>query len=239
MLKLTVIDEPAGAASLKVEVTVFVQARPQTAFSHVSPVAQATAVPHWPHELHVTVPLPEHWIWPGVHTGAAGHEQLPHAQLALHVAAPYVLQVSVPFGAQTPCPVHVPSCHVPLTHVCVSVPQLPHDTGSVWPGAHTPLHVPLMHVWFGQVEVVCHMPPPLHVCALLPEHCFCPELHVPAHIPPTQVPLVHGTGFPYCPQAPHVSTPLPEHTGCCGVHTGADGHEHAPQAQVAVQVCVP
>jgi hypothetical protein len=96
-----------------------------------------------------------------------------------------------------------------------------------------------MHVWFGHVDVVCHMPFVPHVCALLPEHCFWPEVHVPVHIPPEHVPLVHASGFPYCPQAPHVSTALPEHVACPGVHAGADGHEHVPHAQLAVQVCVP
>jgi hypothetical protein len=82
--------------------------------------------------------------------------------------------------------------------------------------------------------------PPLQVCVLLPEHCTCPWLlHIPLHIPPTHVPLVHVTGFPYCPHAPHVSTPPDAHVDCPGVHAGAVAQEHAPQAQLAVQVCVP
>jgi hypothetical protein len=35
-------------------------------------------------------------------------------------------------------------CQAPLTHVCVSVPQLPHGTGFVCPGAHT-LQAPALH----------------------------------------------------------------------------------------------
>ena len=97
-----------------------------------------------------------------------------------------------------------------------------------------------MHVWFGHVEVVCHMPFVPHVCALLPEHCFCPELHVPLHMPLTHVPLPQATGFPYCPQAPHVWTPpFDAHCACPGVHAGVDGHEQVPQAQLAVHVCEP
>jgi hypothetical protein len=83
------------------------------------------------------------------------------------------------------------------------------------------------------------MPLVSHVCALLPEHCFCPGVHDPLHIPPTQVPLPHATGLPYCPHAPHVSTPPDAHCACPGVHAGVVGHEHVPQAQLAVQVCVP
>jgi hypothetical protein len=71
-----------------------------------------------------------------VHVGAVGHEQLPYPQLELHVCVPYVLHVRVPPGAQPPCPWQVPSCHAPATHVCVSVPQLPHATGFVCAGAH-------------------------------------------------------------------------------------------------------
>jgi hypothetical protein len=40
--------------------------------------------------------------------------------------------------------VHALLCQAPLTHVCVSVPQLPHATGLVCPGAHT-LHAPVLH----------------------------------------------------------------------------------------------
>jgi len=167
------------------------------------------------------------------------HEHAPQAQLELHVSVPYVLHCMVAWGVHVPVPEQLPLDQLPVeSHVSVSVPQLPHDTEFVCPGAHTPLHAPLMHVWFGHVDVVCHIPL-VHVCALLPEHCFCPVLHDPVHIPPTHVPLVQGSGLPYCPQAPHVSTPLPEHCAVCGVHTGVDGQEHVPHAQLAVQVCVP
>ena len=37
-------------------------------------------------------------------------------------------------------------CHAPPTHVCVSVPQLPHAIGFVWPGAHA-LHAPVLHTF--------------------------------------------------------------------------------------------
>ena len=90
-----------------------------------------------------------------------------------------------------------------------------------------------------QAVVLPHCPLLSHVWKLLPEHCFCPGLHDPLHIPPTHVPLPHATGLPYCPHASHVSTSPDAHCACPGVHAGVDGHEHVPQEQLAVQVCVP
>lgn len=89
---------------------------------------------------------------PGLHAGAEGHEHVPHAQLAVHVCEPYVLHACVAAGTQAPCPVQLPLfCQVPaLVHVCVSVPQLPHGTGCVCPGAHMPTHAPARHVWSTQ-----------------------------------------------------------------------------------------
>jgi hypothetical protein len=62
----------------------------------------ATALPHCPHALQVTTPLPEHCVAFRVQAGADPHEQPPHAQFELHVSVPYVLQDCVAFGAQTP-----------------------------------------------------------------------------------------------------------------------------------------
>jgi hypothetical protein len=50
--------------------------------------AHPTTVPHWPQELHVCTPLPEHLVAPGVHTGLGGHEQPPQEHVALHVCVP-------------------------------------------------------------------------------------------------------------------------------------------------------
>lgn len=58
----------------------------------------ATALPHWPHALHVCTPLLEHWLAFGTHTGVDGQEQAPHAQLELHVCIPYVLHDCVAVG---------------------------------------------------------------------------------------------------------------------------------------------
>jgi hypothetical protein len=61
-------------------------------------------VTHWPQVLHVWAVIPDvHCRAPGVHTGGvAGHEQTPHAQPAVQVCVPLVLQVWVALGAQTP-----------------------------------------------------------------------------------------------------------------------------------------
>jgi hypothetical protein len=68
-----------------------------------------------------------------VHTGVDAHEQAPQAQLELHVSVPYMLHCMVAWGVQTPCPAQLPlDFQLPVeSHVCVSVPQLPHDTALV------------------------------------------------------------------------------------------------------------
>jgi hypothetical protein len=120
-------------------------------------------------------------------------------------------------AAQTPCPEHVPlDFHAAATHVCMSVPQLPHATGLVWPGAHTPVHPPLEHVWFTHAMGVPHMPA-THVCTPLPEHCACPAVHAPVHAPAAHVPVAQVTGDPHAPPA-HVSTALPEQRVCPDAH---------------------
>jgi hypothetical protein len=62
-----------------------------------------------------------------------------------------------------------------------------------------------------------------------------------AHAPLAQngVLEVQETALPHWPHASHVCTPLPEHCVAFGVHTGADGQEQAPQAQLEVHVWVP
>jgi hypothetical protein len=111
---------------------------------HVSFV-QSTAALHCPQASHVCTPLlvALHCFEPGVQTGAKGQEHGCHPQLASHVCVPYVLHACVAFGAQTPWPVQLPFCKLPLAlHVCVSVPQLPHETVFVAPGMHDPVHLP-------------------------------------------------------------------------------------------------
>lgn len=131
-----------------------------------------------------------------MHTGEVVHEHVPHAHVDEHVSVPYVLQACVAFGAQAPCPPHVPATHMlDELHVSVSVPQLPHATVRVVPGVHTPVHAPARH-WYWHAVPFVHCPLELHVCGVLPEHCAAPGLHTPVHAP-----LAHTywqeTGLPH------------------------------------------
>jgi hypothetical protein len=147
----------------------------------------------------------------------------------------------VAVGEHVPCPEHVALCQLPLpVQVCVSVPQLPQATELVWPGAQTPVHVPLTHVWFVHRTGVPHSSLESQVWALLPEHSFCPDVQAPMHTPPTHMPVLHVVGGCHCPQAPQSSTLVAvAHWGTPGVQTGVIGHEQVPHPQAGVQVCVP
>lgn len=126
---------------------------------------------------------------PGVHTGGFGHEHAPQVHVAEHVLVPYVLHACMPEGAQTPWFMHEPATHMPLaSHVSVSVPQLPQADMRVWPGAHTPLHAPLTHVWFMHATALPHCPVASHVCTPLLEleHCVLPGTQTPLHAPARQ-----------------------------------------------------
>jgi hypothetical protein len=108
---------------------------------------QFTGLPNVPPE-HVSSPLPEQSVWPGVHDP----EQAPPTQVdAEHVTAvphvPLVVQLWTPLLVVLHC-------------VC--------------PGAHWPVHPPLMHVWFVQAAGVPQAPAALHVCTPFPEHCLVP-----------------------------------------------------------------
>jgi hypothetical protein len=109
-----------------------------------------------------------------VHTGVDVHEQAPQAQPELHCSIPYMLHCMVAWGVHTPCPAQLPlDCQLPLElHVCVSVPQLPHATLFVCPGAHTPMHAAPLHVWLVHATGLPHWPVPSQVSTPLPEHCF-------------------------------------------------------------------
>ena len=103
------------------------QAPPRQEYAH------DTAPPHCPQASHVSTPVkPEHCVLPGVKTHADAHAQAPQVQLE-QFCVPYVLHDRVAPLTQTPCPSQLPLvCHEPLaSHVCVSVPQLPHGTGLV------------------------------------------------------------------------------------------------------------
>ena len=163
---------------------------------------------------------------PGVHSGVPPHEHVPHAQLEPQVCVPSTLHDREASGAQTPWPAQPASCHVPSgPHVCGSVPQLPHGTGSVEPGAHIPVHTLPTQVEFMHATGLPHCPPGPQVSTPLPEHCSTPGVHA------THTPVRHAGVAPpqavdvsHCPLGPQSSTLLPEHCVAPGSHTPP----HAP-----------
>jgi hypothetical protein len=63
----------------------------------------------------------------------------------------------------------VPAVHAPAAlHVCgwFEPEQL------VWPGAHTPVHTPLTHVWLLHAVALLQAPLAVHVSKPLPEQVF-------------------------------------------------------------------
>lgn len=72
--------------------------------------------------------------------------------------------------------------------VCTPLPVLAH---CAWPGAHTPVHAPLTHVWFEQATAVPQAPPE-HVWTPLPEHVVWPGAQAPEHPPLLHVWLVQA-----------------------------------------------
>jgi rubredoxin len=110
------------------------------------------------------------------------------------------------------------------------------------------MHAPPEHVEFVHGTPVPQLPPLLHVCTLLPEHCKAPGVQLPLQAPLTHAEFMQADGVPYWPFAPQVSTPLPLHC----VWLGAQTPTHAPPTHVwfvhatgdphvdaAVQVCTP
>ena len=64
-------------------------------------------------------------------------------------------------------------------------------------------------------------------------------VHATPQTPPWHVsPAAHEDG-PHWPHASHVCSPAAPHCVVAGVQTGERGHEHAPYAQLAPQLCVP
>lgn len=78
----------------------------------------------------------------------------------------------------------------------MSVPQLPHGTGFVCPGAHEPVQAPFTHVCPVHAAGALHVPP-MHVCTALPEHWTFPVVQAPASAAST------------APSAALASPPLP------------------------------
>jgi hypothetical protein len=153
------------------------------------------------------------------------HVQLPQVQDEVHVCVPFVSHACVAFGAQAPCPEHVPSCQVPLAlHVCKSVPQLPHETGLVAPGVHMPVQVPWLQTYWQAAPLSAHVPFDAHFCGWRLLHWSAPGVHDPAHIPAVHT-LGHGVPtFCQVPVASHFCGWLPLHCRAPGTHVP----EHVP-----------
>jgi hypothetical protein len=97
------------------------------------------------------------------------------------------LHVCVAFSVHAAEAVQVPLvCQAPLAlQICVSVPQVPQATGFVWPGAHTPVQVPVpvpaTQVWLVHATgVVLHCPHASQVWTPLLEHRVAPGVHTDA-----------------------------------------------------------
>jgi hypothetical protein len=119
-----------------------------------------------------------------------------------------------------------------LTHVCVLVPQLPHETWFVVPGAHEPVHAPPMHVSFMQSTAVPHWPHASHVCTplLVALHCLAPGVHTGA------LGQEHG---PQPQDGVHVCVPYVLHA-CVAFAAHAPCPPHVPSCHtpLALHVCV-
>ena len=68
--------------------------------------------------------------------------------------------------------------------------------------------------------------PAVHVCGVLPEHCFAPGAQTPVHVPLTHAWFVHAVAPCHTPLASHVWGVLPEHCVALGAQTPV----HAPLA---------
>jgi hypothetical protein len=91
----------------------------------------------------------------------------------------------------------------------------------VCPGAQTPTHDPLTHVWLEQAMVAPHCPL-VQVCTLLPWHRVAPLLHAPpVHAPLVQVsPPPQAAGPSQLPSGPQVSVCVESsHFVALGMHT--------------------
>ena len=115
--------------------------------------------------------------------------------------------------------------------VWVSVPQLPQDTGWVWPGPHTPVQAPDTHVWLLHVAGLPQLPVPSQVSTPFAEHCLEPGEHEPLHVPaPVQTYMHAEPEFCHAPVPSHFWGWLPLHCIALGVQA-----EQVPALQTVLQ----
>ena len=173
--------------------------------------------PHCPQLLQVWYEHPPHepgCVLPGEQTAGVGHEQAPHAQLAVQLWLPYVLHVRDEKGEQVAPEGHEHEPQAQLEEQ-TSLPYVLHACDEF--GEHTPCPLQLP---------VCHVPPE-HVSVSVPQFpqatvIIWPFVHMPWHVPLThvwpehgdmtfQVPLVlqtSGALLPVHPVAPGEHTPV-------------------------------
>jgi len=65
------------------------------------------------------------------------------------------------------------------------------------PGAQTPVHAPLTHVWLLHALGALQVPLELQVCTPLPEHCVVPGTQTPVHAPLTHADATHAVVDPH------------------------------------------
>jgi hypothetical protein len=194
--------------------------------------------PQTPPEVHVSTPLPEHCVAPGVHDPAHdpllqtywhADPELCHVPVESQVWGCRPLHWEAP-GVQLPLQVPVAPLHRygQLAPLACQLPVVSQTWGcsplhSLAPGVQLPVHAPFMHAWLLQVAALPHAPAELHVCTPLPEHCVEPGVQLPVQAPLTHAWLVQVAALPHAPAELHVCTPLPEHCVAPGVHA-----THAP-----------
>jgi hypothetical protein len=133
---------------------------------------------------------------------------------------PVVLQVCCAPGPHAPSPVQAPQApHVPLLHVRVSVPQLPHGCEEA-PAQVCPVQLP-------------HWQLAVHVCVPpVPHPCVAFGAHTPS--PPHVDQLLHSPASPS-----HVRVSVPQLPHACEAAPAQICPVQSPHWQLAAHVCVP
>ena len=125
----------------------------------------------------------------------------------------------------------VPLCPWAGSQLCTPLPL-----HCVWPGAHTPVQIPLMQVWLVHATGLPQLPLPPHSCVELPTHCFEPGEHsthvLCRHAGALPVHVVWGCQLPV---ASHDWMLLPRQR----VWPGAQRPVHAPLMQVWFEQAAP
>jgi hypothetical protein len=166
-------------------------------------LVQVTAALHCPLALHVSTPLPEQWVAPGVHAAHVPptHTGVPPPHAVAVPQLPVASHVSTPLPEQRVAPgVHTPEqqalappSHPPMPHTYVHPLKLPHwpPEVQVWtpllehwvaPGVQPEVQEPPVQVFAQGVPVLCQVPSCPQVCGCCPLHCCAPGVQMPVHV---------------------------------------------------------